>query len=125
MISRTREERVTLRRCASFVSVAWSSAGNLTLRTFMGEWRCIRSQKAVREYIIYFSQLMTDSSSQKVLIMPASTSDTGVRTAPVVHQGQALPSTAGGTQLMPLRVNCHNMVGVWLTTDEERDATDA
>ena len=30
-----------------------------------------------------------------------------------------------GTQPMPLRVICHNMVGVWPTRDEERNATDA
>ena len=38
MISRTREDRVKLRLRASLVSVAWSSAGSLTVRRFMRGW---------------------------------------------------------------------------------------
>ena len=106
MICRTREERVTSRRRASCVSVAWSSAGNLTLRTLMGGWCCIQSLNAIREYIIYFSYLMSHSSNRKVLTVPASISDTNDRTAPVVYRGQAWPCAARGTQPGHSRCRC-------------------
>ena len=47
MISLTRDDRVTLRLRASLVSVAWSLAGSLTVRTFIGRWYYAETQIAI------------------------------------------------------------------------------
>ena len=69
MICLTRDERVMLRRRASFVSLAWSSAGSLTVRTFMRGPLCVPSLIAIREYIIYFSKLMSYPWGRPVLVL--------------------------------------------------------
>ena len=48
MISRARNDRVTLRLRASLVSVAWSPAGSLTVRTFIRGGYYAQLQSAIR-----------------------------------------------------------------------------